>query len=114
MPRIGAYQESLAQGRLPAQRGVALSLEDRLRAAIIERLMCDLAVDLDSVAVLHGMPDFDFARERDALKPLAAEGIVCVAGSRITVPEAMRPIVRVVAAVFDASRVAIATHAPVV
>jgi len=113
-PRIGAYQEAIAQGRLPIQRGVALTLEDRLRATVIERLMCDLAVDLESAAAMHHLPDFRFAREREALAALAAEGIVRISGSRITVPEAMRPIVRVVAAVFDASRPAIAAHAPAV
>lgn len=113
-PRIGAYQDAIARGRFSIYRELVLTREDRLRASVIERLMCDLAVDLDAVIEMHHFTDFDFTLERAALAALAADGIVRLAGSRIIVPDAMRPFVRVVAAVFDASRAATATHAPAV
>lgn len=112
-PRIRAYQDAITAGRLATVRGFALNAEDRLRAAVIERLMCDLTVDLRSVAAIH-FPGFDFARERLALDELASEGLVEIRGSRVTVPEAMRPFMRHVASVFDISRAAGATHAPAV
>jgi oxygen-independent coproporphyrinogen III oxidase len=112
--RIGAYIEAVLQGRMPVVRGVALTPEDRLRAAVIERLMCDLAVDLDAVAALHGLPGFGFGRERAILADLAKEGLVRIAGTRIAVPEAMRLLTRVVAGVFDTCRSPGTTHAQAV
>src|SRR5690349_1939795 len=46
-PTTVAYREAILEGRLPVVRGVTLSQDDRLRRAIIERLMCDFSVDLD-------------------------------------------------------------------
>ena len=37
-----AYREAIAAGRPATARGLAFTSEDRLRGAIIERLMCDL------------------------------------------------------------------------
>lgn len=112
-PRIGAYENAIFAGRPATARGFALTDEDKLRAAVIERLMCDLTVDLDRVADAY-LPGFEFHRERTILDGLAAEGIVETEGVRITVPEPMRPFVRRVAAVFDSSQSAEATHAPAI
>jgi len=109
-----AYQEAIAAGRLAVVRGFALSPEDRLRADVIERLMCDLAVDLRAAVLAHDVPGMDFGRERAALGVLAEEGLVRISGDTVAVPEAMRPFVRKVAAVFDAAQVKTATHAPAV
>jgi oxygen-independent coproporphyrinogen III oxidase len=38
------WRTALDAGRLPVARGIALSEDDRIRAAIIERLMCDFRV----------------------------------------------------------------------
>jgi oxygen-independent coproporphyrinogen-3 oxidase len=47
--RIPEWRQCVDAGRLPTVRGLAVTPEDRLRGAIIERLMCDLSVDLASV-----------------------------------------------------------------
>jgi len=112
-PRIAAYQDWATQGRLTTVRGLAVTAEDRLRAAVIERLMCDLEVDLASVAREHAV-SCDFALERAALANLARDGLVELAGDRVAVKPAMRPFVRTVAAVFDNRRPATGTHAPAV
>jgi oxygen-independent coproporphyrinogen-3 oxidase len=97
-PDLGGYSRSIAAGRLATVKGLALSDDDRLRAAIIERLMCDLAIDLD--AVEGGAARF--AAELEALRPLADEGLLEIDGSRIAVTESGRPYVRIAAAAFDA------------
>ena len=112
-PRIAAYQDAIAAGRLATVRGLDLTAEDRLRAAVIERLMCDLKVDLAAMTA-SCLPAFDFTRERARLAELAAEGLVEIDGARITVPAKMRPFVRRVAAVFDVAQATGATHAPAV
>ena len=43
-PRTADWKARLAAGRLPVVRGHVLSDEDRLRGAMIERLLCDLAL----------------------------------------------------------------------
>ena len=88
------YREALRAGRLATVRGIELSDDDRLRRSIIERLMCDLAVDLDGAAGR-------FASELEALAPLAADGLVEIEGQAIRVPPAGRALVRAVCAVFD-------------
>ena len=72
---------------------------DRQRARIIERLMCDFAVDLKAIA-----PHADFSHELSALGPLQSDGIVELSGTKVIVTEGGRAVVRVVAAVFDGYR----------
>jgi oxygen-independent coproporphyrinogen-3 oxidase len=87
---------------LAAVRGHALSSEDRLRRDIIERLMCDLEVDLQTIALRYGVKAGSFAPEMRALEPLRALGMVEIDGDRLTVPTTKRAAVRLVSAVFDA------------
>jgi oxygen-independent coproporphyrinogen III oxidase len=97
-PDVGSYARAIEAGRLPIVKGIAFSDEDRRRAAIIERLMCDFAVDVGA----HGGAA-DFSAEFDAVDTLAASGIVARHGGRIVVTEKGRPFVRLVAAAFDAA-----------
>jgi oxygen-independent coproporphyrinogen III oxidase len=96
-PDVGSYARAIEASRLAVAKGVAFSDDDRRRAAIIERLMCDFAVDLD--AHCGGA---DFAAALDAVDALATSGIVARHGRRIVVTEEGRPFVRLVAAAFDA------------
>lgn len=102
LPRIGAYIDAVLASRLPIARGLALSDDDRLRRDIIERLMCYLEVDLAAAAAAHGAADFRFDRERAILADLARAGVLRLDGDRIVVDEECRPLLRVVAAAFDA------------
>jgi len=95
-PDIAGYSRSIARGSFAIVRGLKLSDDDILRAAIIERLMCDLTIDLDMFdGVAH------FASEMAALGDLATQGLVTIDGARIAVTEPGRPFIRIVAAVFD-------------
>lgn len=99
---IAGYTRAVAQGAFATVKGIAVSADDELRGAIIERLMCDLAVDLAAlpVAAAQAAPTFEY--ERAELDALAAAGLITIEGSRITVTEEGRPFVRLVAAAFDA------------
>lgn len=103
-----AYREAISSGVLATARGRKLTSEDRLRRAIIERLMCDLRVDLAGIAAEHGWSLDDFAPELCSLAPLAEHGLVAIAGGTVTVAEHARPLVRNVCAAFDTY---LATHA---
>ncbi len=100
---VAGHAREVAAGRLATAKGIAFTPDDRLRGLIIERLMCDLAVDLDAVAQAARVPRGEnFADEIDALSALAAEGVVEIDYPRIAVTEQGRPFVRLVAAAFDA------------
>ncbi|GBQ25074.1 coproporphyrinogen III oxidase [Acetobacter estunensis NRIC 0472] len=91
-----AWGKALAESPgLPVARGVACTDDDRLRGRLIERLMCDLGVDLGAFA-----PE-DFALERERLSRFVADGLVEMEGDRLRVTERGRPFIRNVAAVFD-------------
>ena len=99
---IPAYSKTVAQGGLATVRGYRLTDDDRLRAEIIERIMCDFAVDLDSVCARHGSVADEMLRSAPRLHDLVSDGIVALDGSSLAVPEDSRFLVRSVAAAFDA------------
>lgn len=98
---LADYRRAIAAGRLPTARGIALSTDDRLRRTIIEELMCGLSVDLDAVCAAHGTPVEMLSLEKERLAPLVADGLMKIDAGRITVTEAGRPFVRIIAAAFD-------------
>ncbi|MEP9354459.1 oxygen-independent coproporphyrinogen III oxidase [Xanthobacter sp. KR7-65] len=112
LPATPQWHKAVEAGLLPIARGVALTDEDRLRRHVIERLMCDLAVDLDDAAARFGFPRGVFAPEIAALEPLIDDGLAERRGAVVCVPEAARPFTRVVCAVFDARLAASRAAAP--
>jgi len=101
-PSAVAYRATIAAGQLATARGCALTEEDRLRRDVIERLMCDLKVDLAERCAAHHSDADRFAAELSELNALANEGLLERSGYKISIPERARPIVRTVCAVFDA------------
>jgi oxygen-independent coproporphyrinogen-3 oxidase len=98
----GAYARAVTSGVLPIAKGITFRGEDKMRGAIIERLMCDMEVDLEDIRKQYA-PDRDgFWDEMDQLRGLEQEGLVKLDGSRVRVPDEARLALRVVCAVFDA------------
>jgi oxygen-independent coproporphyrinogen-3 oxidase len=98
-PDIGGHARAVQAGRFATVKGLALTDDDRLRAGIIERLMCDLEIDLDQ---FDEDGETRFAGELETLGPLAEQGLIAIDGARVSVTEAGRPYVRIAAAAFDA------------
>jgi oxygen-independent coproporphyrinogen-3 oxidase len=97
-----AWRRAIEGGGFATARGVALTADDRFRSEIIERLMCDLSVDLDAVAARHGRSRAELKPAIERLAEGVADGVVAVEGGRVSVTELGRPFVRTVCAVFDA------------
>lgn len=95
------YRKAIEAGRLATARGLALTAEDRLRRDIIERLMCELRVDLDAVCGRHGASPDRFEAELARVDALAADGLARREGHRIVVPDDARVLVRSICAAFD-------------
>lgn len=96
------YYDALHQGRLPVQRGIALTRDDVLRRAVIMALMCQGRVEFESIALAHliDMRKY-FATELQALRPMAEAGLVQIEPGAIQVTAAGWYLVRAVAMVFD-------------
>jgi oxygen-independent coproporphyrinogen-3 oxidase len=95
------WRAAIASGKLPSSRGLAMTADDRRRAEIIERLMCDFAVYLPAVERRHGPDPDHFRSALSALEPLMDDHLVVVDGGAIAVTDLGRPFVRLICAAFD-------------
>jgi oxygen-independent coproporphyrinogen-3 oxidase len=96
------YSDHIEQGRLPVNRGLALSRDDLARRAVIMALMCQGQVVFESIE-LAWLLDFRsyFAAEMEQLKELQRQGMVIVDGAGIQVTAQGWFFVRGVAMLFD-------------
>ncbi|HEV2548710.1 MAG TPA: oxygen-independent coproporphyrinogen III oxidase [Stellaceae bacterium] len=99
---LAGWRRRIAAGELATQRGIALGDEDRLRRTVIERLMCDLAVDLARECAGANADPATFASELAAVDALAGRGIGWRRGFHLGVEEKDRALVRLLCACFDA------------
>ena len=97
-----AYEQAIAGDRLATVKGYALTGDDRLRAEIIERIMCDFGVDLDPICARHGLSASTMLKSSSRLQDLISNGIVELDGTSLAVADDSRFLVRSVAAAFDA------------
>jgi len=98
----GLYAQRIASGQLATVKGYRLTAEDRLRADIIERLMCDFRADVTAIAARHGFDAAALFEGNGRLAALQEDGAVDVHGGVVTVRQDHRFIIRAVAAAFDA------------
>ena len=98
----GQYQKCVEQGQLPVLKGAALTLDDKIRSHIIERLMCDFRICFTSLETLFGESALPY---RDEAVQIAAQdrfGLCVFSGNALTVPQPARTFARIVASGFDA------------
>ncbi len=101
VPSLKSYYERIANGELPVVKGVELSVEDKLRRSIIERLMCDMHVDVEAACLNFGFDAGFLDAELLNLAPLSNDGLIDAHNREVKVTEIGRPLVRQIAAVFD-------------
>ena len=96
------YCDLLDQGQLPVVRGLALSRDDLLRRSVIMALMCQGALQFESIE-LAWLIDFRqyFAAELDSLRSFEEDGLVVLEPGALRVTAAGWLLVRAVAMVFD-------------
>ncbi|WP_029350721.1 oxygen-independent coproporphyrinogen III oxidase [Bosea sp. 117] len=92
-PDAASYKRAIDAGDFATVRGIAFTDEDIRRGALIERLMCDLAVDLAPEGLDDVWP---------RLTPLQHDGLLTIEGRRIAMTPLGRPFVRLAAAAIDA------------
>src|SRR5665213_292942 len=91
------YLDRIATGRMATAKGYALTSDDQFRAEIIERIMCDFAVDLDDVCRRHGRGREALSSDMARLSSLTSDGVATMKNGKLKVGEDERILVRTVA-----------------
>ena len=96
------YYARMHSGILPTLRGIELGFDDLVRRDVIQRVMCDFALDFSDVEAAHGI-DFPryFAPELEALDTLMDDGLIEIDERRLAITARGRLLVRAVAMRFD-------------
>ncbi|MEM8513940.1 oxygen-independent coproporphyrinogen-3 oxidase [Massilia sp. MP_M2] len=96
------YYALLDAGTLPLQRGIRLGMDDLLRRAIIQTLMCQFELSITAIEQAFPIVFGDyFAAELAALRTLQADGLVQVGDAWISVTPKGRLLIRNLCMVFD-------------
>jgi oxygen-independent coproporphyrinogen III oxidase len=99
---LPAWEIAIDQGVLPVWRGLALTFDDRVRADVIQQLMCHAMIDVDAIEYRHGIDFAEYFAEAYArLAPLEADGLVEHHGRRIAATARGRLLLRIIAMCFD-------------
>jgi oxygen-independent coproporphyrinogen-3 oxidase len=100
---LAAWEKAVEERGIATMRGYRLSEEDRLRRAVISRLLCHTVVFKDEIAREFGI-DFDeyFAGELERLEPARQDGLVLVDEREIRATWRGRVFIRNLGMVFDA------------
>jgi oxygen-independent coproporphyrinogen-3 oxidase len=101
-PDVAGWRRMVEAGQLPVVRGVAINDDDRLRAAAIERLMCDFALDFGALSQRVAGDEAALDDAIALLDDLALDGVLVRDGRTIRITPAGEPFVRLAAAAFDA------------
>jgi len=100
--KLSGYQEALEAGRLPIERGVALSSDDRLRRYVIHSLMCNFAIDIPAVERRFDISFADyFAEDIALLEEHERTGMVSIGTDTIRATDLGQIFVRNLAMCFD-------------
>ena len=96
-----AYVKAVREGQFATAKGHAFAGEDKLRARIIEALMCDFRVTTDELVHDHQASP---ARVNQLYAEAAAAfpGMVEVTADGFAIPTRARPLTRMIARTFDA------------
>ncbi len=111
--QLDRYYALLDEERLPLERGLRLTAEDRLRRDVIMALMCRNGFRFAEIDARHGVGSrAHFADELVRLRALEADGLVEQDAAGVRVLPAGRLLLRAIAMVFDPYTAAANAEAP--
>jgi oxygen-independent coproporphyrinogen III oxidase len=101
--KLNRWNKANDASEFSVHRGLKLSADDRLRKTIIERLMCNLWLDLDEIDRLAEQPFLEqFADAWHALEQMQADGLVVRGDRHLQVTPLGRTFLRNICMLFDA------------
>jgi len=75
--KLVSFERSVAEGRLPVDRGLMRTPEDELRRTVINRIICTLKLDYSWIEGRFGVnPRNHFEAALSDLRPMTADGLV--------------------------------------
>jgi oxygen-independent coproporphyrinogen III oxidase len=96
------YDTAVDRGVLPTQRGVHISAEDRVRAEIIQQIMCLGYINIRSIETRFELVFREhFAAEMSRLQGMESDGLVALSPERVELTASGRFLTRNVAMAFD-------------
>ena len=97
------YKESIANDKLPVAKIKPLGNEDRLRAALIEQIMCYMSADIHDICRQYGYDRDFFDKDLGALAVYEQDGMVVLNRDtgHLSIPKEARHAVRMICAQFD-------------
>lgn len=108
-PATGAHTAKIRDGRFSISRGHAFKGEDRLRARMIEALMCDFRIDSAELRAAFGVEQSQLDRMY-ADAGHAFEGLLQITEKGLFVPPEARSLTRMIARMFDTYDLSKAGH----
>lgn len=97
------YENAIDAGKLPYERGVSLSEDDRIRQYVIMELMSNFKLDIKRFEALHKVKFAEyFSDALDALKPFEADDLLSITELSIICSPTGTLLIRNIAMVFDA------------
>lgn len=100
-PDMPGYKSAVLDGKLPVRKYCLVRREDKLRADIIERLMCDFKADMRQICMRHGFEISHFQGEIERLKSYKALGFLTMEDDIVRLKPEARLMARNICAVFD-------------
>lgn len=99
---LPSWEIAVDQGVPPVWRGMTLSFDDRVRADVIQQLMCHASIDLRDIERRYDI-DYEeyFADSLARLEPLIEDGLAERQGPRIVATSRGRLLLRIIAMCFD-------------
>ncbi len=99
------YYHDLDEARLPVARGVAIDDDDRLRAEVIQQLICHGSLDMRRVESEFAVNFEDyFAAELQQIQQMQADGLLEIDERHININDRGRLLIRNICKVFDRYR----------
>ena len=99
---IAGWEIALDEGRLPVWRGMSLSLDDVVRADIIQKIMCQAEFSISDIERRFNISfDSYFENARAGLKDLEKDGLVSIYADGIAATSRGRYLLRIIAMCFD-------------
>ncbi len=99
---LDAYYDHIDKNELPIVRGIKLNMDDAVRRAIIQMLMCNFELSIASIELAYPITFLTyFAAEQEMLQELAADGLLTIDAEWLTVTLKGRLLIRNICMVFD-------------
>lgn len=103
--RISEYQALLGEGKLPVEKGLALTTEQKILNALITGIMCNNVLDIQEFCLQQSITPHSFRQltgfDNASLAAMESDGLLTFDGNLLQITDTGRLFIRNIAALFD-------------